>query len=84
MKPKTPEQIYKSHLAGTTFGNTGTENIDSLKSNLADTYVNAFVNAGLQHDSLMIQTDEDLEKNRMDWTNKGKKNIYINIFKIKY
>lgn len=47
--PKTPEQVYKSHLEET----KDTAKIDSAKTNLAWTYTNAFVNAGFKKDALM-------------------------------
>lgn len=47
LEPKKPEQVYKS-LEDT----KGT--VESLNSNLADTYVNAFVNLGCKKDSLMV------------------------------
>ncbi len=47
---KTPEDIYKSHLAeGAGFSRrsyTGGVQIDSARANLASTFVNGFVNAG--------------------------------------
>jgi len=54
LDPKTPEDIYKSHLNENR--STLTQNIDSAKQNLASTFVNAFVNAGYGTDKLM--TDE--------------------------
>jgi 26S proteasome regulatory subunit N1 len=47
---KTPEDIYKSHL---TESRAGTAAVDSARANLASTFVNAFVNAGFGHDTLM-------------------------------
>lgn len=56
MDSKTPEDIYKSHLAETggfsrrrDAGNAG---VDSARANLASTYVNAFVNAGFGQDKV--------------------------------
>jgi 26S proteasome regulatory subunit N1 len=46
---KTPEDIYKTHLVEARF----TSNVDSARKNLADTFVNAFVNAGFGQDKLM-------------------------------
>lgn len=43
---KSPLQIYKEEAKD--------RQIDSAKMNLADTYVNAFVNLGSGKDSLMI------------------------------
>mmetsp|Transcript_38082 Transcript_38082/g.88625 ORF Transcript_38082/g.88625 Transcript_38082/m.88625 type:complete len:159 (+) Transcript_38082:1262-1738(+) len=55
MDPKTPEDIYKSHLAETGGFNrrrdvSGT--VDSARANLASTFVNAFVNAGFGQDKV--------------------------------
>ncbi|KAL3762002.1 hypothetical protein ACHAW5_008226 [Stephanodiscus triporus] len=68
MDPKTPEDIYKSHLAETggfsrrrDAGNAG---VDSARANLASTYVNAFVNAGFGQDKLMTPDNEWLYKNK--------------------
>jgi 26S proteasome regulatory subunit N1 len=75
MDPKTPEDIYKSHLSETggfsrarnqrndPLSNT-TQNIDSARANLASTFVNAFVNAGYGQDKLMIPNNEWLYKNK--------------------
>merc|ERR1719421_2453160 len=68
MEPKTPEDIYKSHL-----GDTGgfirrrdnNTQVDSARSNLANTFVNAFVNAGFGKDKLMTPEDSEwLYKNK--------------------
>ncbi|KAI8986996.1 armadillo-type protein [Pilobolus umbonatus] len=60
MEPKVPEDIYKSHLENhrTAFGS----NIDSIRNNLASTFVNAFVNAAFCKDKLII-TDDDGDSN---------------------
>ena len=52
MEPKTPEDIYKSHL---TEGRApaGAAAVDSARANLASTFVNAFVNAGFGVDRLL-------------------------------
>jgi len=56
MDPKTPEDIYKSHLAETggfsRRRDVGGVNVDSARANLASTYVNAFVNAGFGQDKV--------------------------------
>jgi 26S proteasome regulatory subunit N1 len=56
MDPKTPEDIYKSHLAETggfsRRRDTGTAHVDSARANLASTFVNAFVNAGFGQDKV--------------------------------
>ncbi|XP_037070345.1 LOW QUALITY PROTEIN: 26S proteasome non-ATPase regulatory subunit 2-like [Pollicipes pollicipes] len=51
MEPKTPEDIYKSHLdnARPSFG----ANVDSARQNLAASFVNGLVNAGFGRDKLM-------------------------------
>ena len=54
MEPKTPEDIYKSHLAETggfsRRRDAGGGQVDSARANLASTFVNAFVNAGFGQD----------------------------------
>mgnify|MGYP000670754118 CR=1 FL=1 len=68
MDPKTPEDIYKSHLAETggfsRRRDTGGANIDSARANLASTFVNAFVNTGFGQDRLMTPDNEWLYKNK--------------------
>jgi 26S proteasome regulatory subunit N1 len=68
MDPKTPEDIYKSHLAETggfsRRRDVGNVNVDSARANLASTYVNAFVNAGFGQDKLMTPDNEWLYKNK--------------------
>lgn len=51
MEPKTPEDIYKTHLdnARPSFGT----NVDSARQNLAASFVNGLVNAGFGRDKLM-------------------------------
>ena len=61
LEPKTPEMIYKTHLAeGTAVAPTrsnlrGGANsaVDSARNNLASSYVNGFVNAGYGSDKLV-------------------------------
>ena len=68
MDPKTPEDIYKSHLAETggfsRRRDAGNVNVDSARANLASTYVNAFVNAGFGQDKLITPDNEWLYKNK--------------------
>ena len=68
MEAKTPEDIYKSHLAETAgFSrrrDTGGAQVDSARANLASTFVNAFVNAGFCQDKLMTPDNEWLYKNK--------------------
>jgi 26S proteasome regulatory subunit N1 len=65
---KTPEDIYKSHLAETggfsRRREAGGAVVDSARANLASTYVNAFVNAGFGNDKLMTPDNEWLYKNK--------------------
>jgi len=68
MDPKTPEDIYKSHLAETggfvRRRDSGGTQVDSARANLASTFVNAFVNAGFGQDKLMTPDNEWLYKNK--------------------
>ncbi|KAG0345514.1 proteasome regulatory particle base subunit [Podila humilis] len=57
MEPKTPEDIYKSHLEHKR--STQVAQVDSARQNLASTFVNAFVNAGFGVDKLMLTEEED-------------------------
>ncbi|XP_055593587.1 26S proteasome non-ATPase regulatory subunit 2 [Uranotaenia lowii] len=54
MEPKTPEDVYKSHLdnSRTSFGSS---QIDSARQNLAASFVNGFVNAGFGQDKLLME-----------------------------
>lgn len=54
MDPKTPEDIYKSHLDNTrpTFG---PGQVDSARQNLASSFVNGFVNAAFGTDKLLTE-----------------------------
>lgn len=67
MDPKTPEDIYKSHLAETggfsRRRDTGAQ-VDSARANLASTFVNGFVNAGFGQDKLMTPDNDWLYKNK--------------------
>lgn len=77
---KTPEDIYKSHLAETggfsRSRSAGGANIDSARANLASTFVNAFVNAGFGHDKLMTSKEEgedgESSSNDNEWLYKNK------------
>jgi len=66
LTPKSPEDIYKSHLAEgglslNTRRGTGTSNsggpVDSARANLASSFVSSFVNAGTGKDTLMTPYD---------------------------
>ncbi|KZF23136.1 26S proteasome regulatory subunit rpn-1 [Xylona heveae TC161] len=52
LDPKTPEDIYKSHLESSRVA--GLTNLDSARHNLASAFVNAFVNAGFGNDKMML------------------------------
>ena len=51
LDPKSPEEIYKSHLESSR--TAGLTNTASARHNLASAFVNAFVNAGFSNDKLM-------------------------------
>ena len=65
LDPKTPEDIYKSHLESSRVA--GMTNLDSSRHNLAAAFVNAFVNAGFGNDKLML-----VEKDKENWVWKTK------------
>ena len=52
-KPKSPSDIYKAHLDEVDLNAM----LDSAQANLADTYVNAFVNLGSGKDTLMSKEE---------------------------
>merc|ERR1719235_931660 len=61
LEPKTPEQIFKSHLEE----KRATAVLDSAKQNLAASFVNAFVNVGFCKDELMtVQDSKWVYKNK--------------------
>ncbi|KAL1874783.1 hypothetical protein VTK73DRAFT_137 [Phialemonium thermophilum] len=57
LDPKTPEDIYKSHLESSRVA--GMTNFDSARNNLASAFVNAFVNAGFGKDKMMLVGDSN-------------------------
>jgi len=59
MEPKHPDSIFKTHLEERKLESQ----LDSAKENLAKTYVNAFVNAGLSNDLLISAKGEGSD----DW-----------------
>jgi 26S proteasome regulatory subunit N1 len=65
-EPKLPEDIYKSHLVdGAPSKRDSSQRVDSAKENLADTFVNAFVNVGYGNDKLVTPDGSDwMYKNR--------------------
>lgn len=54
MEPKTPEDVYKSHLDNSR-APFGSSQIDSARQNLAASFVNGFVNAGFGQDKLLME-----------------------------
>lgn len=54
MEPKTPEDVYKSHLENSRPPFGGGQ-VDSARQNLAASFVNGFVNAAFGHDKLLIE-----------------------------
>ncbi|KAF2672179.1 26S proteasome regulatory complex, non-ATPase subcomplex, Rpn1 subunit [Microthyrium microscopicum] len=63
--PKTPEDIYKTHLESSR--TMGLTNTDSARHNLASAFVNAFVNLGFSNDKLML-----VSENKSSWVWKTK------------
>lgn len=64
MEPKTPEDIYKSHLE------KSSHTVDSARANLASSYVNAFVNAAFGSDKLLAE--ESGSGTNTNWIYKNK------------
>ncbi|GBG33622.1 26S proteasome non-ATPase regulatory subunit 2 [Hondaea fermentalgiana] len=63
--PKTPDDVYKSHLSESSSLMREAAQVESARQNLASTYVNAFVNVGFQKDALMTPADTQwLYKNK--------------------
>jgi len=56
IEPKTPEDIYKSHLENSRQSST---QVDSARQNLASTFVNAFANCGFGNDKLMLNSENE-------------------------
>lgn len=65
LDPKTPEDIYKTHLESSR--TAGLTNTDSARHNLASAMVNGFVNAGFGNDKLILASDP---KNSWVWKTK--------------
>mmetsp|Transcript_16474 Transcript_16474/g.49335 ORF Transcript_16474/g.49335 Transcript_16474/m.49335 type:complete len:898 (+) Transcript_16474:187-2880(+) len=57
MAPRTPDEVYKAHLVETR--GSSAPALDSARANLANTFVNAFVNAGFGQDKLMTVVPEE-------------------------
>ena len=75
-EPKSPEDIYKSHLENTRPGLAG--GVESARMNLASSFVSGFVNAGSKEDKLgmaAVQREADGEQTfKVDgsWIEKNK------------
>lgn len=54
MEPKTPEDIYKSHLDNNSRSAFGGQ-VDSARQNLASSFVNGLVNAAFGQDKLLME-----------------------------
>jgi 26S proteasome regulatory subunit N1 len=63
--PKSPEDIYKTHLESSR--TMGLTNTDSARHNLASAFVNGFVNLGFSNDKLML-----VPENKSSWVWKTK------------
>lgn len=57
MEPKTPEDIYKTHLEAPSRLYSSGMNLDSARSNLASSFVNGLVNAGFGKDKILLNDD---------------------------
>jgi len=68
MEPKTPQDVYKSHLVD----GSGPTGVDSAKQNLAATFVNAFVNAGFGQDKLLTAVPEGESGEGVSWMYKNR------------
>lgn len=75
---KTPEDVYKSHLAETARFTADSEEgtgaqVASAQLNLASSFVNAFVNSGFGADKLVTATNDD-SQNVNHWVYQNKDN----------
>jgi hypothetical protein len=57
-EPKNPRDVFKVHLEDNYKGGSS----DPKSITLYNIYVNAFVNAGLNRDTMMIEDEEEEEK----------------------
>lgn len=67
MKPKSPEQIFKSHLEEKKVDES---KLESHKVNLSHTYANAFINAGYGNDTMLLK--EGAAEGDVEWIWKNK------------
>lgn len=55
LEPKTPEDVFKSHLENQRPFGGATSHVDSARQNLASSFVNGFVNAAFGTDKLLTE-----------------------------
>jgi len=55
LEPKTPEDVFKSHLENQRPFGGGSSHVDSARQNLASSFVNGFVNAAFGTDKLLTE-----------------------------
>lgn len=67
LAPKDPDAVFKTHLEESSYGEA---QLDSAKQNLAKTYCNAFVNAGLSNDTYICNRPEESKDG--DWVFQNK------------
>lgn len=72
MEPKTPEDIYKSHLDNNSRSAFGGGQVDSARQNLASSFVNGLVNAAFGQDKLLME-----DGNKWLYKNKEHGNFFI-------
>lgn len=72
MEPKTPEDIYKSHLDNNSRSAFGGGQVDSARQNLASSFVNGLVNAAFGQDKLLME-----DGNKWLYKNKEHGNLLI-------
>ncbi|CAL5394563.1 unnamed protein product [Camellia sinensis] len=74
MEPKSPDDIYKAHLL---HGRASAgASVNSVGKNLADTFVNAFVNAGFGQDKLMtVPSEASSGGSSGNWVFKNKEHV---------
>ncbi|KAK5813135.1 hypothetical protein PVK06_028581 [Gossypium arboreum] len=78
MEPKCPEDVYKAHLLdGRAIAGA---NVDSVRQNLAPTFVNAFLNAGFGKVWLMTDpADSSSDGSSRNWLFKNKEHVKISV-----
>ena len=74
MEPKTPEDVYKSHLENSR-PSFGGGQVDSARQNLAASFVNGFVNAAFGKDKLLTEDGQKWIYKNKEHGNYNKNNI---------